>query len=124
MMENTTQLAYERTRLACERTLMAWIRTAFSLISFGFTIYKFFGFQAGRSDIPTSSDKILSPRVFAMAMITIGVVALTLATIEERRTLIRLAQESGTRHRSVAIVVAALVSAMGMVALVVVLLGG
>jgi putative membrane protein len=121
-MENTTQLAYERTRLACERTLMAWIRTAFSLISFGFTIYKFFGFQPGTGD--AHSDKILSPREFAMAMITIGVVALTLATIAERRTMIRLAQESGTSHRSVAVVVAGLVSAMGLVALVVVLLGG
>ena len=123
-MENTTQLAYERTRLACERTLMAWIRTSFSLISFGFTIYKFFGFQSGKGDVHAASDRILSPREFAMAMISIGVVALTLATIEERRTLIRLAQESGMPHRSVAVVVAALVSAMGLAALVVVLLGG
>ena len=123
-MENTTQLAYERTRLACERTLMAWIRTAFSLISFGFTIYKFFGFQPEKGGVHASSDKILSPRGFAMAMITIGVVALTLATFEERRTMARLAKESGTTSRSVAVVVAALVSAMGLVALVVVFLGG
>ena len=39
---DSTELAIDRTFLAHERTLMAWVRTAISLISFGFTIYKFF----------------------------------------------------------------------------------
>jgi putative membrane protein len=101
---------------------MSWVRTATSLISFGFAIYKFFQFEAG-PDAHVGAG-LLSPRQFAMIMIGIGLVALLLATIEHRQSMKVLRAEFGTSRRSVAAVVAALVSVMGLVALVATLLRG
>jgi putative membrane protein len=111
-----TRLAMERTLIAYERTLMAWVRTATSLISFGFTIYKFFQFEAGRSD--SLNGRLLTPRQFGMIMIATGLVALALSTIEHRQNIRRLQADLGTTQRSVAVVVAAIVSGMGLLAFV------
>ena len=118
-LDRGTQLAVERTRLAHERTLMAWIRTAASLISFGFTIYKFFEFDAGRSTATAATSRLLSPRQFGMIMIAIGVVALALATVQQYRTIQRMENAYGGAERSVALIVAVIVSIMGILALVV-----
>jgi putative membrane protein len=115
----SNQLALDRTRLAHERTLMAWVRTATSLISFGFTIYKFF--QYLREDHPVR-EGLVGPREFALAMISIGLVALTLATIEHRRQRRSLRAIYGTVPYSLAAVVAALVAGLGITGLVLVLL--
>ena len=80
-----TKLAIDRTRLAYERTMMAWVRTATSLISFGFTIYKFFEFEITRNAAPPS--RVIGPRGFALTMIGIGLVALVLATIQQRQAM-------------------------------------
>jgi len=117
-----TRLAVDRTWLSHERTLMSWVRTSGSLISFGFTIYKFFQFEAERA-APVGAG-LLSPRQFAMIMIGIGLVALLLATIQHRQSMKVLRAEFGTSRRSVAAVVAAIVSVMGLVALVATLLRG
>ena len=117
-----TRLSVDRTWLSHERTLMSWVRTATSLISFGFTIYKFFQFEAGR-DARVGAG-VLNPRQFAMIMIGIGLVALLLATIEHRQSMKVLRAEFGTSRLSVAAVVAAMVSVMGLVALVATLLRG
>ena len=111
-MPTTTELAIERTRLAHERTLMAWVRTATSLISFGFTIYKFFQFLD--KEVPAAHRGLLGPRGFSLLMIGIGLVALTLATIEHRRqvTALRAAAEGGPY--SLATVVAALIACLGL----------
>jgi putative membrane protein len=118
-LDRGTQLAVERTQLAQERTLMAWVRTAASLISFGFTIYKFFEFEAGRSPVTAATSRLLSPRHFGMIMIGIGVVALALATVQQYRTIGRMKQAYGAGERSVALIVAVIVSIMGLLALVV-----
>ena len=86
-----TKLSIERTCLAHERTLMAWVRTATSLISFGFTIYKFF--QYLRESKTATPQGLIGPREFALMMITIGIVALILATIAHRRSLAALRAE-------------------------------
>ena len=112
-LDTGTRLAVDRTRLAYERTLMAWVRTATSLISFGFTIYKFFEFEAGKGGVTPGS---LTPRHFAMIMIGTGLAALALATIEHRGSLKELHAEFDTPGRSVAGVVAAIVSIMGILA--------
>ena len=116
-LDSGTRLAVERTRLAYERTLMAWVRTGTSLISFGFTIYKFFEFDSGRGTIPPASSRLLTPRHFGMIMIATGIIAVALATVDHHRTLKRMRGEYGTDGRSVAIVVAAIVSGLGLLAL-------
>jgi len=99
---------------------MAWVRTATSLISFGFTIYKFFGFEAGKN-LP-AANFVLSPRVFAMIMIGTGLVALVLSTFEHRANMKRMQAEFGIAPRSVSLFVAAIVSILGVLAFVAALL--
>jgi putative membrane protein len=112
---DSTELAIDRTWLAHERTLMAWVRTATSMISFGFTIYKFFQFEAGKGSPVTRG--VLSPRDFAMIIISIGLVALLLATISHRNEVRGLAAHLRGR-RSLAQIVATLVSIFGILVLI------
>jgi len=111
---DSTHLALERTWLSHERTLMAWVRTATSMISFGFTIYKFFQFEGGQGT-PITHGR-LTPRDFALIMITTGLVALLLATLSHRTETRRIAANLGGKH-SLAAVVAALVSVLGLLTL-------
>ncbi len=117
-----TRLAFDRTWLAYERTMMAWVRTATSLITFGFTIYKFFEFEAGRG--APATGRLLTPRQFGMTMIGTGLAALVLSTVEHRRHMRQLQAELGTTRRSVAVVVAAVISLMGLVAFLAALFRG
>ena len=119
-LDSSTQLAVDRTRLAYERTLMAWIRTATSLITFGFTIYKFFQIELSRGVSPRG-DRLIGPTAFALLMIVIGLVSLLLATLEHRRDLKALNAEYPGGRRSLARVLAALVSLLGLLALFLVL---
>jgi putative membrane protein len=111
----STMLAADRTRLAYERTLMAWIRTATSLITFGFSIYKFFQIELANKG-PEISHRI-GPREFALLMIFIGLVSLLLATLEHRQNLNLLNAQYPGGSRSLARVMAALVSVLGLTAL-------
>ena len=74
-----TDLALDRNRMAAERTLMAWIRTSLSLISFGFTIYKFLQELAKGEKLPIQDN---GPRNFGLALISLGTVALIVASIQ------------------------------------------
>ena len=112
-----TRLAVDRTQLAHERTLMAWVRTAASLISFGFTIYKFFEFESGRGAVAPVTSRVLSPRNFGMIMIATGLAALVLATVDHYRSTRRMRNEYGADARSVALVVAGIVTVLGLLAL-------
>jgi putative membrane protein len=107
-------MALDRTWLAHERTLMAWVRTATSMISFGFTIYKFFQFEEAAK---AGRHGLLTPRDFAMAMISIGLITLLLATFAHRRDTRQLNERLGDRRRSLAQVVAVLVSVFGILVL-------
>ena len=122
MIDTGTRLAVDRTRLAYERTLMAWVRTATALISFGFTIYKFFEFELSKQ--PVRANPLLGPRGFALVMISIGLAALVLSTIEHRRSMRVMRAEFDFVPYSTAAIVSSLVSALGIVALVVVALRG
>ena len=116
-----TRLAIDRTRMAYERTLMAWVRTAVSLISFGFTIYKFFQFELQKQ--PDAPARLLGPREFALVMISIGLVALLLSTIQHRRSMRQMRAEFGQKMPlSTAMVVAVLFAGLGFAALVAVTL--
>ncbi len=116
---SATDLAADRTRLAYDRTLLAWMRTAISLITFGFSIYKFFQIELSRGE--PRPDRLIGPREFALLMILIGLVSLLMATLEHRHDLKELRAQYPMRNRPMATVLAALVSFLGLVALVAVL---
>ena len=117
-----TILAVERTRLAYDRTLMAWLRTAVSLISFGFTIYKFFQFELDRR---AAAGRVVGPTEFALGMILTGIVALMLALVEYNQSIRALRREYGAQvvPRSMPVVVAAMVSVLGVAAVLMVAFG-
>jgi inner membrane protein YidH len=115
-LDRSTALAFVRTRAAYERTMMAWIRTATSLITFGFSIYKFFQLEEYRKLEP---NRLIGPRQFSLALVSIGLVSLLLATIEYRQNMRTLRDEYPDSHRSLAVFVAALLSVLGIVAIVV-----
>jgi len=111
-------LALERTYLAHERTLMAWTRTATSLITFGFTIYKFF-----QLEIPRQEERkyLVGSRQFALMLVCIGLVSLLLATFEYRMNIRALRAEVTDDRRSLAVIVAALMSGLGLFALLLII---
>jgi putative membrane protein len=114
--EASVTLSVERTRLSYDRTLMSWIRTATSLITFGFSIYKFFQIEAERAI--AKSPRLIGPREFAIMMIAIGVMSLLIATIEHMRYLHALKAQyphAGIR-RSFTVVIAGLISILGLIA--------
>ena len=115
-----TELALDRTRLAYERTLMAWVRTATSLITFGFTIYKFFEFLVEKGQ-GVQRDRLIGPRSYALFMIGIGLIALVLATISQRRNMEALRKKYIHVQYSLAFVLAALISVLGVLALIAVI---
>ncbi len=118
---SSDQLALERTKLSHERTLMSWIRTAISLITFGFTIYKFFQMELESENLHRIHD-VIGPRQFAILMISIGLLSLLGATIQYRLYRNELRRwHAETAQLSLAGVVAALVSLLGLVALAAVL---
>jgi putative membrane protein len=118
-LDASTTLAVDRTRLAYERTLMAWIRTATSLITFGFTIYKFFQIELAKG--ASRNGRLIGPTQFALFMILIGLASLLMATLEHRRDLKALNAEYPGGRRSLARVLAALISILGLLALFMVL---
>ena len=115
----STDLAVDRTRLAHDRTMMAWVRTAASLISFGFTIYKFFQYLRDKGEL--SERRVFGPREFAMSLILIGLAALILATIENRREMKTMRAHYAHVPYSLATVVAGLVGLLGVITFIAVL---
>jgi putative membrane protein len=120
MLDRSTELAFARTRAAYERTMMAWIRTSTSLITFGFSIYKFF--QIETPALAAERKRLIGPREFAFMLVGIGLVSLVLATLEYRQNIRTLGAEYADMRRSLAVLVASLVSLLGLVALLVIYL--
>jgi putative membrane protein len=121
-LPDATELALDRTHLAYERTLMAWVRTAVSLISFGFTIYKFFQYM--REHQPGEPvGRLFGPREFALVMIATGIVALMLAALQNWQSRRRLKERYHEVPYSLANMMAALISLLGILALMAVIFG-
>lgn len=112
----STRFSFERTLLSHERTLMSWIRTSTSLITFGFTLYKFFQLELGGSARPGISP-VISAREFAMIMISVGLVALILATIQNYLYRQHMRQQHLKIPVCLSSVVGALISFLGLLAL-------
>jgi putative membrane protein len=117
-LDTATKLAFDRTRVAYERTMMAWIRTATSLITFGFSVYKFFQIEAPSRE---QQNRLIGPRGFAFTLVSIGLFSLILATFEHRQNIRTLGEQYAGRRRSLAVLVAALMSILGILALVVII---
>ena len=118
-LDVSTRLAFDRTRVAYDRTMMAWIRTATSLITFGFTVFKFFQLELGGA----RQDKhLIGPREFALSMVGIGLISLVLGAIEHQQNMRSLKAQWPSIPRSQIGVLAALVSALGILALIAVIL--
>jgi inner membrane protein YidH len=114
-LDASTRLAAERTRLALERTLMAWIRTCTSLIAFGFTIYQVFQYLSTKERL---REPIVSPQVFGVLMILVGLTALALAWIQHRQEIKALKTEFGTMPYSIAGIMAGFIAGLGLIALI------
>lgn len=113
-MDDNTRLAADRTRLAYERTLMAWVRTSTSLIAFGFTIYQLFDYLDRRPEV---RGPMVKPGVVGIAMIVIAIVVLLLAWIQHQQGVRALRAGYGPMPRSIAGIMAAVIAALGVVAL-------
>lgn len=125
-LDASTSLAVERTFLAHERTLMAWVRTATSLISFGFSIQQFF--RIARANAPIETH-LIGPNEFGFLMMAIGLIALAIATVQNRSDLnllrARYPEPVGDFPlvpRSRARILAALVSLLGILGLLSIML--
>lgn len=97
---------------------MAWIRTCTSLIAFGFRIFKAFQYLATNEDV---RKPIVSPWVFGVLMIVIGLLGLTLAWFQHRQETKALEAEVGALPYSISGIMAGLIAVLGIVALVVVI---
>jgi len=94
---------------------MAWVRTGTSMIGFGFTIYKFFQFET--SSNATVRKGLLSPRHFALIMVSIGLLSLLMATLQHRQQVRELKKYLNPPSHSLAEIVAGLVSGFGLLVL-------
>jgi len=114
VLDDSTRIAYESLRASYERIMMSWIGTATSLITFGFSIYKFFQLEAPAS---AQRGRLIGPSEFAFALVSIGLFSLLLATVEHRQAVRALGAQFGIKSRSLAGVVAVLISLLGIFAL-------
>src|SRR5260370_41237517 len=98
--------------------MMAWIRTATSLITVGFSIYKFFQIQ---EPPPGRPNRLIGTCGFAFTLVSSGLLSLILATLEHRQNIRTLGAQYAGKRRSLAVLVAALISILGMLALVMII---
>jgi len=110
------QLALERTIAAYERTLLAWIRTSTSMITFGFALYEFSEYL-NQHEPDRVRNRLLTAHTFGMLMIIFGIAALVLATLQYRRVMRRLEALTPELPFSFGLVLAALISLLGLLAL-------
>lgn len=88
-----SHFSWLRTRWSLERTMMSWLRTAVSLIGFGFTIVQFFQHVQDMQGV-APAIRPMAPRVFGLALIFSGVVALAIS-LWQYRTIIRYLWSGG-----------------------------
>ena len=120
--DRSTKLAHERTdaamtrtRLAVERTLMAWIRTSLSMISFGFTILKIFQFL---KESQGALGHFRGERVhhLGLALISIGTLILIPVIFQNHALMKKLSAQDGGPVWSIALIVAVVVTGLGLFA--------
>lgn len=98
---------------------MAWIRTSTSLIAFGFTMYQLFDYLDRQ---PAVGKALLKPSVVGIVMIVVAIVVLLLAWIQHHQGMRALRAEYGPTPGSIAGIMALVIAALGVVALLAVIL--
>ena len=92
--------------------------TATSLITFGFSVYKFFQFDIKRD---SEFSGLVGPREFGMMMITFGLVSLAAGTVQHITSMRQLRAQNQGMPRSIAALLAFLISFLGIFPLIAVL---
>ena len=120
-----TGMSFQRTRMSADRTLMSVIRTSLSLIGFGFTIYQVFR-KAYEANLLKSDH---APTNFGVALVLIGIAMLAAGIVFHVRYMLGLRnireqmRRDGLIHAesqypiSLTLIVAALLLALGVVAI-------
>ena len=94
---------------------MAWVRTCTSLIAFGFTIYQIFRYLSTSERLRAP---FVSPQVFGVVMILIGLTALVLAWLQHRQSMKKLQADFGSTRFSIAGLISGLIAGLGLNALI------
>jgi putative membrane protein len=110
-----TKLALTRSAMAAERTLMAWIRTCLAMISFGFSIGKLENIVAS-AKVNVGFDRTADISGVAYFLVSLGTIALILASIQYRFEVAALTAHGLKRRPSLALVIAVLLSLIGVFA--------
>ena len=90
LAEMRTRWAADRTYWAADRTLIAWIRTAVSMIGFGIALGKSGDYL---ETYGTALDSHHSLQIVGLAFITLGVLGVVGASIQDLRIEKRIAKE-------------------------------
>jgi putative membrane protein len=117
-LDQSTQLALQRSFLATERTLMAWIRTSLSMIGFGFTLAKLFQSLASSNVlIRGPAGNVWTAEGVGMTMISLGAFALIVAVFDHWRELKQLHAAGLEQRFSLTMTVASVLAILGVMAL-------
>jgi len=111
-LEQNTKLAAKRTIMSAERSLMAWIRTGLSMLGFGFTLFKFLQYLQEKGVPLTLTPE--GPRRIGLFLIGLGVVSLTIASIEYWETVKFLSKEFNVRKRIFPLIISSLIGLLGL----------
>ncbi len=98
--------------------MLSWVRTATSLITFGFSVYKFFQIE----QTERVQKYLVGPRQFGLLLVAVGLLSLLLATLEFRRNIQVLGRQYSERTYSPTVMLAGLISILGVAAFIVMLL--
>ena len=90
LAEKRTRWAADRTYWAADRTLIAWIRTAISMIGFGIALGKSGDYL---ETYGIALDSYHSLQIVGLAFITLGVLAVVGASIQDMRFEKRIAKQ-------------------------------
>jgi putative membrane protein len=101
--------------MAAERTLMAWIRTCLAMISFGFTIGKLEDILAS-AKVNMGFGRTADISGVAYFLVSLGTLALILAAVQYRFEVAALTPYGFKRRPSLALVIAVLLSLLGVFA--------
>ena len=115
----TTQAASVSAKPESGEANPAWVRTSTSLIAFGFTIYQLFAYLERQ---PGVRGGVVKPGVVGIVMIVIAIVVLLLAWIQHPQGVRALRAQYGPMPRSIAGIMAAVIAALGVLALLAVVL--
>ena len=105
-------------RLIVRRLIfLVFVLLGLSLITFGFAVYKFFQFELKDAPPP---NMLIGPRGFGLVLIVIGLLSVVLGMVEQARDLTSLRRQYVGMPKSLSGLIGIVVAALGLFALVVV----